>query len=156
MQLNNWVRGQRKVYNKVGRDGFPPQRLAKLESIGFDFDPTNSGALRAVKSEKLLPKLKANWEKNYNDLLAFKKKHGHIIVGPKTQGISGLYDWIHVQRKEYKRYRAGEKSSMQPDRIEKLDAIGFDWAPMRGDGFSKMLQERQKDHNEKVWHKRFN
>ena len=44
---------------------------------------------------------------------------------------------------------------MQPEWIEKLEELGFDWAPMSGDGFSKMLQERQKDHYEVLWQKRF-
>jgi len=27
--------------------------------------------------------------------------------------------------------------------IKKMDALGFDWAPMQGDGYSKMLSQRQ-------------
>lgn len=153
--LGNWVRGQRKLINKMGREGFPPHRLAKLESIGFDFDPTKSGTLQSAKTKNSLPRVNANWEKYYKEFISFKKKHGHIIVGPKSQGGSRLYDWIHVQRKEYKRYQANEKTIMKPEWIKKLDALGFDWAPMSGDGFGKMLQERQKDHYEKLWQDRF-
>ena len=149
------MRGQRKLFNKMGREGFPPHRLAKLESIGFDFDPTKSGTLQSAKTKNSLPRVNANWEKYYKEFISFKKKHGHIIVGPKSQGGSRLYDWIHVQRKEYKRYQANEKTIMKPEWIKKLDALGFDWAPMSGDGFRKMLQERQKDHYEKLWQDRF-
>ena len=141
--------------NRVGRDGFPPQRLAKLESIGFDFDPLKSGTLKVVKSKNSLPKLKSTWEKYYKDFVNFKKTHGHIIVGPKSKNVGRLYDWIHVQRKEYKKFQAGENANMRPEWIKKLEDLGFDWAPMSGDGFSKMLKERQKDHYEAVWQKRF-
>ena len=155
LQLGNWVRGQRKLMNKVGRDGFPPRRLAKLESVGFDFDPVASGQLFVAKRENSKPKLKITWEKHYKDFVKFKQTHGHIIVGPKKHNVGRLYDWIHVQRKEYKKFQAGEKANMQPEWIEKLEELGFDWAPMSGDGFSKMLQERQKDHYEVLWQKRF-
>jgi hypothetical protein len=141
--------------NKVGRDGFPPERLAKLESIGFDFDPVNSGTLFIHKKENSLPKVKATWENHYKDFVNFKKIHGHIIVGPKSDGFGRLYDWLHIQRKNYKKFQAGEKCVMRPEWITKLEKMGFDWAPMSGNGFSKMLKERQKDHYEIVWHRRF-
>jgi hypothetical protein len=141
--------------NKEGRDGFPPKRLAKLESIGFDFDPVNSGTLVAHKKENSLPKIMATWERHYQDFINFKKIHGHIIVGPKSDGFERLYDWLHIQRKEYKKFQAGEKANMRPEWIAKLENMGFDWAPMSGDGFSKMLKARQKDHYEIMWQRRF-
>jgi hypothetical protein len=114
-----------------------------------------SGQLFVAKRENSKPKLKITWEKHYKDFVKFKQTHGHIIVGPKSHNVGRLYDWIHVQRKEYKKFQAGEKANMRPEWIEKLDELGFDWAPMSGDGFSKMLQERQKDHYEVLWQKRF-
>eukprot|EP00584_Thalassiosira_punctigera_P017129 CAMPEP_0172568106 /NCGR_PEP_ID=MMETSP1067-20121228/118539_1 /TAXON_ID=265564 ORGANISM="Thalassiosira punctigera, Strain Tpunct2005C2" /NCGR_SAMPLE_ID=MMETSP1067 /ASSEMBLY_ACC=CAM_ASM_000444 /LENGTH=436 /DNA_ID=CAMNT_0013359623 /DNA_START=44 /DNA_END=1354 /DNA_ORIENTATION=+ len=155
-KLGNWVRGQRKLMNKAGRDGFPPQRLAKLEAIGFDFNPMVSGSYITKKKKAMFPKVNANWEKHYNSLVEFKEKHGNIIIGPQTKGYPGLYDWIHSQRKEYKRWEAGdEKALMHDEWITKLNGIGFDWAPMKGDGFSKMLLERQSKHFENLWTKHY-
>ena len=53
MQLGNWVRRQRKLYNRIGRDGFPPDRLARLKAIGFDFDPVRSGTSMAKERAKM-------------------------------------------------------------------------------------------------------
>ena len=141
--------------NKVGREGFPPHRLAKLESIGFDFDPFSSGAIHAVKRERNFPASNAAWEEKFNKYKAFKETHPHVAVGPTTQGFEKIYNWIHVQRKEYKRYQAGESSQMHPEWIEKMNSIDFDWAPMSGKGFQKMLQVRQKGIAEKIWQNKF-
>ncbi|KAL7534157.1 hypothetical protein ACHAXR_005680, partial [Thalassiosira sp. AJA248-18] len=139
-KLGNWVRGQRKLYNKVGREGFPPHRLAKLDKIGFDFNPVESGSYLAKKRKNQFPQVNANWEKHYQNLISYKKEHGNIIVGPNSSGCpAGLYDWIHCQRKEYKRWEAGDEKALMYDQwITKLNEVGFDWAPMKGNGFSKM------------------
>jgi len=151
-KLGNWVRGQRKEYKKVGREGFNPHRLAKLDSLGFDFNPMASGSYIAKKRIAQFPKVDANWEKHYKDLVAFKKTHRNIIVGPNTKGWPGLYDWIHSQRKEYKKWEAGDDKALMYDKwITQLNEMEFDWAPMKGDGFSKMLLERQSKHFNDLW-----
>jgi hypothetical protein len=143
--------------NKVGREGFPPHRLAKLEAIGFDFDPFTSGAIHAAKRERKLPEANAAWEEKFNKYKAFKETHPHAVMGPTTKGYEKIYNWIHVQRKNYKEYQAGESSLMQPEWIEKMNSIGFDWAPMSGNGkgFQNMLQVRQKEIAEKIWQNKF-
>jgi hypothetical protein len=141
--------------NKVGREGFPPHRLAKLEAIGFDFDPFTSGAIHAAKRERKLPEANAAWEEKFNKYKAFKETHPHAVMGPTTKGYEKIYNWIHVQRKNYKEYQAGESSLMQPEWIEKMNSIGFDWAPMSGKGFQNMLQVRQKEIAEKIWQNKF-
>eukprot|EP00581_Thalassiosira_minuscula_P007726 CAMPEP_0183710168 /NCGR_PEP_ID=MMETSP0737-20130205/5983_1 /TAXON_ID=385413 /ORGANISM="Thalassiosira miniscula, Strain CCMP1093" /LENGTH=955 /DNA_ID=CAMNT_0025938391 /DNA_START=167 /DNA_END=3034 /DNA_ORIENTATION=+ len=156
VKLGNWVRGQRKLYNKVGREGFNPSRLAKLEELDFDFDPVASGSYIAKKRKNNFPRVNENWEKHYKNLMKFKEKKGNIIVGPNSPGFPGLYDWIHCQRKEYKRWEAGDsKALMYDDWIRKLNAVGFDWAPMKSDGFGKMLLERQSKHFNELWTKQY-
>ena len=107
----------------MGREGFPENRLQKLESIGFDFDPIQSGAYIAKKKATLRPKVEQTWNKWFNELLQYKKDHGNILVSPSTHG--SLFNWMHCQRKEYKKYSEGDdKASMTEKWIKKLDKIG--------------------------------
>ncbi|KAL7544846.1 hypothetical protein ACHAWF_008207 [Thalassiosira exigua] len=155
-KLANWVRGQRKHMNKVGREGFNPERLARLEAIGFDFDPVSSGSFLAKKRAAYFPRVEANWERHYGDLLRYREENGTIVVSPKDKKWPGLYDWIHMQRKEYKKWREGDpKALMFESWVAKLNAVGFDWAPMSGAGFSKMINERSSDKYDTLWSKHY-
>ena len=82
---------------------------------------------------------------------------GNIIIGPNTKNCAaGLYDWIHCQRKEYKKFQAGDEKALMYDKwVKKLNEINFDWAPMKSDGFSKMLLERQSQKFNDLWQKHF-
>ena len=142
MQLHNWVQRQRKLLRKVGREGFDPARLAKLDGLGFDFDPMGSEGLRAKMRANLLPKKRAQWEVNFQRLAEFQAAEGNLVVGPRHRAdYPGLHDWIHHQRREHKRWAAGDPgASYCDDWAARLAALGFDFAPMSGDrsGFCKM------------------
>merc|ERR1712224_42344 len=56
-KLANWVRGQRKLYNKVGKEGFPEYRLQKLEELGFDFNPMKTGSYITKKRKSMFPRV---------------------------------------------------------------------------------------------------
>lgn len=153
-KLGNWVRGQRKLMNKAGREKFDPQRLAKLEAIDFDWNPLASGAYTANKRIELFPKVNAKWMSWYNKLVKFKEEHGNLIVGPKSKNYPGLYNWVHGQRKEYKRYQNKEENvNMYEEWIKLMADIGFDWAPMSGEktGFSDMLKKRSSGYFDQKW-----
>mmetsp|Transcript_9742 Transcript_9742/g.19716 ORF Transcript_9742/g.19716 Transcript_9742/m.19716 type:complete len:867 (-) Transcript_9742:49-2649(-) len=152
-KLGNWVRGQRKSMNKVGREKFDSHRLAKLEAIGFDWNPLASGTYTAKKRLDLFPRVNTKWMEWYNKLKGFKEKHGHIIVGPTTKNYPGLYNWIHGQRKEYVKYQKQEpNANMYEEWIKLLNDLGFDWAPMsKGGNFSDMLKKRPSSFFEGKW-----
>jgi len=152
-KLGNWVRGQRKLMNKIGREKFDPQRLAKLEAIGFDWNPLASGTYSAKKRADLFPRVNEKWMSWYKKLKGFKDKHGHIIVGPTTKNYPGLYNWIHGQRKEYIKYQNQEPHvNMYDEWVKLLDDLGFDWAPMsKGGKFSDMLKNRTSQFFESKW-----
>jgi hypothetical protein len=152
-KLGNWVRGQRKLMNKVGREKFDPHRLAKLEAIGFDWNPLASGTYTAKKRTDLFPRVNAKWMSWYNKLKDFKKKNGHIIVGPTTKNVPGLYNWIHGQRKEYVKYQRQEPNvNMYDEWIKLMNDLDFDWAPMsKGGNFSDMLKKRSSPYLENTW-----
>jgi len=65
------------------------------------------------------------WEAGYQDLKAFKDKHGHLRVPEGYKGASGidLSDWKAGQRIRRKTGR------MTKDQERLLNEIGFDWDP---------------------------
>lgn len=145
--------------NKVGREGFPAERLAKLEKIGFDFDPTHSKAAFAKRRQDMFPKVDAKWEEHYQDLVKYKKQNGDVLIGPNSgEEWPGLYNWIHCQRKEYKRWEEGDEKALMYDKwIAKMNELGFDWAPqMRASeraskGFTQPPTKRESKHYDAMW-----
>ena len=61
------------------------------------------------------------WERMFSALVQFKTEHGHCDVPAKWSENPQLGKWTNNQRTVFKR---GELSS---DRLERLEAIGFDW-----------------------------
>jgi len=155
--LANWVRGQRKFYKKVGRAGFPEDRLKKLEAIEFDFNPMKSGDFIKKKKEGNRPKVEATWEKWFAELLRFKKENNNLHISPKDDRYPRLYDWIHLQRKEYKKYIAGEKSRMCEDWVNKMKAVGFDFAPMQSENYGDQIKQRFKflERHHELWNRQY-
>ena len=90
-------------------------------------------------------------------MLQFKEQNGHVIVGPSSgEDWPGLYNWIHCQRKEYKKWQAGDEKALMFDVwVTKMNELGFQWAPMKSEGFNKMVLEKQNEKFEKVWLKHY-
>jgi hypothetical protein len=60
------------------------------------------------------------------------KIHGHCNV-PRNCGVnSKLGKWVNTQRYGYNLKLNGKTSPMTPSRIEKLESLGFEWKPLRG------------------------
>lgn len=100
--LGRWVRGQRDSF-KVGR--LLPQQKNRLEEIGFVFDTLSS-----------------KWDEMFNELLQYKAEHGHANVPINWPTYLGT--WVSLQRKAKK---ASSRGMLAPDRMNKLDDIGFIW-----------------------------
>jgi superfamily II DNA or RNA helicase len=113
--LTSWVTS---VRARKKRGKLEPERTSELEGIGFIWDPKN-----------------AAWEKNFQNLVAFQKLRGHTNV-PATHGDKQLKNWVQVQRVFFK------KKQITSDRIERLNAIGFQWDPFSSawdKNFAKLL-----------------
>jgi hypothetical protein len=63
----------------------------------------------------------ARWNKQYEKLVAFKRKNGHCIVPQKYQEDASLGKWVDNQR------TAHTNNKMRPDRKKLLDEIDFVW-----------------------------
>ena len=55
-----------------------------------------------------------------------------IIRCMSDHGLFLFIQWVAKQREQYKLYQRGKHSFLTPDRLEKLNSIGFVWA-VRGD-----------------------
>ena len=118
-KLGVWVNSQR-----VRWDIMPPERRERLDAVGFDRDL-----------------LTAQWENGFAKLLLFKEREGHCRV-PVKHIESGLKlgVWVSVQR--------NRRDIMSPERRERLEAIGFDWALLTAQwekGFSALLMFRERE-----------
>jgi hypothetical protein len=97
-KLGSWVITQRHKKNKL-----TPQRIMRLNSIGFSWDP-----------------LSEQWDKAYSLLKAFHKREGHSRV-PEShiEEQFRLGSWVKTQR--------ARKDKQTPARIRQLESVSFIW-----------------------------
>lgn len=126
VSLGVWVGAQRAEIESLS-----PERKNRLNSIGFVWDAHS-----------------AQWEKNFKALASFQNKTGHCRV-PKGKNPSDseleFYRWVNRLRKY--------KSKLSPERITRLDSIGFTWDPF-GDlwekGFNSLSLYHQREGHSSV------
>jgi hypothetical protein len=104
--LGRWCDTQRQARKGKGHNRISPVQIAKLDGIGFDWGTTRTG----TKEQR--------WNANFEALRLFRVEHG------RWPTESALATWCSRQR-QAKRGRVGR--SISPERIAKLDGIGFDW-----------------------------
>uniref|UniRef100_A0A7S4JDH0 Helicase-associated domain-containing protein n=1 Tax=Odontella aurita TaxID=265563 RepID=A0A7S4JDH0_9STRA len=109
--LYSWVRQQRHI-RKLGDTGMgkpmPMKRIKLLDEEGFVWDA----------AEEL-------WNQNYEKLVHFQRSNGHCDVQCTVN--EPLYVWIWRLREAYKKFRDGKKSTLNFERIMRLEKIGFQW-----------------------------
>lgn len=96
--LGSWANKQR-----IAKPNLSSKRLAKLEAIGFVWDPSTKA-----------------WEEGYSKLKQFYAREGHYRVPQKHKEDGyNLGYWVSDQRKI--------KAKVSPERLERLEALGFVW-----------------------------
>jgi len=117
--LGKWV-GQVRALNR--KDKLKKERYEELTQLGFDFAP----------GEK-----KINLETRIQQLLKYKGEYGNLRVPRKWKPNPGLGEWMHSQKKMFRRYQRGQKGAMNTTRRNLLLGIGVDFSVMdpgpRGD-----------------------
>ena len=100
VNLGGWVSTQRIWKNRLN-----PERIRRLDSLGFSWDPITE-----------------DWEEAFAALQQYQKKAGHCKA-PKKLTINGikLEPWITMQR--------AKVSALSRDQIERLNSLGFSWDP---------------------------
>ena len=96
--LGLWVNYVRQQFK---RGKLSDERVTMLDEIGFAW------------------KLKSHWTTRYNDLVAYKKRHGHCYFPSKYEENASLSRWVHNVRHQYK------KGKLSNERVAMLDEIGF-------------------------------
>lgn len=94
-RLASWVRAQRKFTQS-------PERVKRLNEISFAWNPREE-----------------HWMERYEDLKAFKARHGHCRVPGEDRKIHRLWDWLHFQKTR--------RDKLPPHRRKLLDDLGVDW-----------------------------
>lgn len=111
--LGEWVQNQRSRIGMLTNYTYESDkkqisdRISALNELNFTWQPK-----------------KSVWEIRFDELKQYVKDNGHCRI-PKRQGSLGTF--VQNQRREYRMYMNSKPSSINPDRIEKLNSIGFVW-----------------------------
>jgi len=111
--LFQWVKRQRhqfKLRSMGEHSNLTMDRIQQLDKIGF------------VWNSHL-----AAWNDKFQELKEFKMIHGHCFVPCSYKGNSKLSTWIKRQRRQYRKFIAGQQSTLDSARIEKLEKLGLVW-----------------------------
>ena len=130
-RLGSWVDAQRQNRKK---NKLAPERVDKLDSIGFVWDP-----------------LEAAWEETFEELKKYKKIHGDTLVPRNYSNNSQLGRWVDTQRS----YR--KKNKLAPERVAKLDSIGFVRDPLEAawEEMFEALKKYKKIHGDTLVPRRY-
>jgi superfamily II DNA or RNA helicase len=115
-RLGHWV-GVQRQQKKRGR--LAGDRVAKLDSLGFDWSLVGKGGGRA--NQHVQSRSEA-WGLMLSELQQFHAEHGHARVPQGYSGNRKLAYWVTTQRRSY---RKGKLSEQQ---IAQLDALSFQWS----------------------------
>lgn len=114
--LATFVVDQRTMHRKL-REGAPtsifPERIRRLNSLGFEWTVAKTKSL--------------DFPTRIEQLQVYKDKHGHCNVPQKCSEFTGLGNFVLEQRRRYKLFLSGSKTSMNQERVDTLNAMGFEW-----------------------------
>ena len=100
--LGRWVAVQR---HKRKRDRLAAPQIKALDSAGFVWGPGD-----------------AAWDREFQQLVSFRKKHGHCDVPSVWPKNPNLGSWVANQRHRKK------MGKMPPYRVKRLEELGFKWS----------------------------
>ncbi|MBE2283810.1 MAG: helicase associated domain-containing protein [Prosthecobacter sp.] len=110
--LAAWVASQRMKHR---RGTLQADRVQKLESIGLKWGKAEyqAGLLRS-------------WDQRFDELVAFRRQHGHPHVSKADKSHHSLDIWAKTQRMYY------HQGKLSADQIKRLESIGFSWNGKEG------------------------
>ncbi len=109
--LARWVQLQR-ISRRIGR--LKPGRLARLETLGFDWE----AQCATVEND-------AKWEIRFAELAAYHRRFGHCQVPAQWPENPELACWVRAQRSR------AQWGNLTAERRARLDALGFLWKLVR-------------------------
>ncbi|KAG7342389.1 helicase domain protein [Nitzschia inconspicua] len=102
------------------------QRQTEVGSTDED-DEVSLSELVSGQDRRFKPFHEEKWNQRYEELLAFRRRHGHAAVPHTYPPNQQLARWIKRQRRQYKLLQDGKPTTLTPDRQEMLDQLGFVW-----------------------------
>ena len=78
-------------------------------------------------------KIKVPWEQRFNELLDYKKEHGHCLVPMNYKENPQLANWVSTQRQEWKLFKDNRQTRLNEEKASLLNDIGFVWEAQCGD-----------------------
>jgi hypothetical protein len=98
------------------------------ESISSDtgpvYMPPPGNHMTTADDHSYMPR--RSWGERFQELKHYREVNGHCNVPQVYE--TGLGAWVSSQRAQYKRYTAGKSSSINSERVHRLQHIGFSWS----------------------------
>ena len=135
-KMDKFAREQRTEYRYMmqGKETkMIPDKIEKLKAIGFDF-----------QFQELLEEDTVRWEAMLREFREYQKA-SNTTSQPKQS--PALRDWKHAQRVQFQNLQDGKRSTLTPDRIQKLNDAGFVFCP-RSNFRTMTWEERLEQLNE--------
>ncbi|WP_371823820.1 helicase associated domain-containing protein [Lentimicrobium sp. L6] len=102
--LSSWLYYQKTLKRT---DKLEDEKIKAFEEIGFEFP-------KPLENQK-------SWDERFEELLAYKDKHGNCQVPVRFKENQQLATWVRTQRRYYK------EETITEDKKSKLENIGFIW-----------------------------
>ena len=83
---------------------FAARRIWRLDQLGFVWSRQEHA-----------------WETHFQELKAFKKRHGHCNVSSRSKTDALLGNWVYSQ------HRLRKLGKLSEERIRRLEALGIQW-----------------------------
>lgn len=135
-KLGWWVTTQRRKYRNQKLAAW---QIARLNELGFEWDGGRKGGrprTHVPKPQNRETPLSSEryFETMFQALLEYKQVHGDCLVPQRWKENRKLAEWVSEQRMAYSRER------LAPDRVRRLDEVGFEWDPI-GTRWEEMFQQ---------------
>lgn len=118
--LGLWVINQRRM-RKAGK--LSPDRIARLDTLGFYWGAKalSKGRISSADPTRTVDYSGTIWSERFEQLAAYKEEFGHCLVPARWTESPALGRWVVHQR------RVRKAGKLSPDRIARLEALGFEW-----------------------------
>jgi hypothetical protein len=102
--------------------------LAFLNDLSYGTPPPFSWATGFAWTTERAKKHQEDWNSRFEQLLAYKAKHGDCLVPHGYQEDRSFAEWVHRQRTTYANHvKEGRTNQVTEVRMKKLEEIGFNF-----------------------------
>ena len=116
--LNSYTRTFKAILETAKESGIHLGQCNEMANIACATDRGDWDMLAMSANQTAKDKVKEYWMEGEN-----------CYSNLRSSPYQKLSSWAMRQRREYHNLKRGEKSTMNPRRIELLEKIGFDWSP---------------------------